>query len=204
MVYMNKKKTFKKSYRKFKKPKRLIMSKMPENKHFDVNISQSITQAGTLNLLSQIGQGVDDTQRIGNTLYLKSLFMNVSIVQNAGSTIDNVRLMVVVDRQGFNAPAVNSVLEPALLTSTLAPLSQYNHYYMSRYKVIYDRTLKLSTGFSETLIYKKYIPLKFASHYIGAATTFKNQVYLLHIGDNPNVLALPVLNVACRIIYTDS
>jgi len=175
----------------------------PENKHYDVNLSQNVVTAGTLTLLSNIGQGVDDTQRVGNTLHLRSLFLNILVKQNAVSLTDNVRIMIVRDKQNYNTPAISDILEPGVLGAGLAPLAHYNHYYMSRFKVLYDKIFSISTGGGESFHIKKWIPLFCDSHYIGASTVFKNQIYLVHVGDNTNVLALPTINTSARIIYQD-
>jgi len=185
-------------YRTFKRVAR------PENKHFDVGLSQGSLNTGTLNLLTGIGQGVDDTQRVGNTLHLRSLYLSVVAKQNTISTIDTVRILVVRDRQNYNVPSVIDILESGAVGGGLAPLAQYNHYYMSRFKILFDRTFTLTSGGAEAYTFKKWIPIFSDSHYIGASTVFKNQIYLLHISDNGNILSMPVINISARIIYQDN
>jgi len=200
-----KKRTKSKPRRKFIKRRwATSVARKPENKHFDVNISQSSATTGTLTLLSAVGQGVDDTQRVGNTLYLRTLFLVTQIGLNLAATSQSIRLIILIDKQGYNAPSVGDVIEPALLGGGLAPISQYNHYYMSRFKILYDKTLKVSTGYGENLIWKRTIPLRVNSHYIGTSTTFKNQIYILHFSNETNNLQLPLLNASARIIYNDS
>jgi hypothetical protein len=197
-------KKYKKTRKGFRRRRATVGARIPENKHFDVNLSQNCTSSGTLNLVSAITQGVDDTQRLGNTLYLKTLFLTTKLVLSSNSTHDEIRLIVLIDRQGYNTPAIFDIVEPALMGTSLSTISQYNHYYMSRFKILYDKTLKLSSGFSENLIWRRTIPLRVASHYIGATTTFKNQIYVLHFSGQSNILAYPNISIGTRIIYTDS
>jgi len=201
-----KKKTKKtKSYKKRPSRYRYYRSvSKPENKHYDINLSQNVTSGGTVTLISNIGQGVDDTQRIGNTLHLRSLYLNLLIKQTNTSVEDTVRVIVLRDRQNYNTPSINDILEPGVLSTGLASLAQYNHYYMSRFKIIYDKIFTITPGGGEVIRIKKWLPLFCDSHYIGASTVFKNQIYLVTVGDNTNILTLPTMNCSARIIYRDN
>lgn len=195
----------KRAYRRRPVRSRIIRrNPKPENKHYDVNLSQTIVATGTLTLLSNIGQGVDDTQRLGNTLHLRSLYLNVIVNQASTSFSDTFRILIVRDRQNYNTPAVADILEPGVLGGGLAPIAQYNHYYMSRFKILYDKTFHLSQGGGEVFSMKRWIPIFCDSHYIGASTVFKNQIYLLHVGNNTNILQSPTINTCARIIYQDN
>ena len=176
----------------------------PEVKHFDVSLSQNVLVNGTLNRLTSIAQGVDDTQRIGNVLYLRSVYLNYTLNMNSSSTYDNVRVIVLCDKQGYNTPGVVDIVEPGNVGGNLAPISQYNHYYLQRFRILYDKIHTLSLGKTESIIVKRMIKLGFRSHFIGAGTTFANQVYILVLGSNTNILQLPVMNTVSRIIYNDN
>lgn len=199
----------KRFYRKKKvlRRKRTFKRRVPrvsiEKKHLDYNISQAITQAGSLTLMSNVSQGVGDTQRIGTKAYLLSMFCHFIFAQNPASTVDNIRLMMIVDKQGYNSPVVTDVLEPGTVGGGLAPISQFNRNYMGRFRILFDKMFTLDNVNRQSIEFRKILRINVKSHYIGAGTTFMNQVYLLHIGDNGNVLQLPIINGVFRLMYTD-
>lgn len=201
-----KKKSTKKSAtktRRFRKPNYRKYA-IAETKHFDKRQTITINQSGSLQLLSDItSQGVDDTQRIGDQIYLKNLIIDMNFIGNPASSNDLIRYLIILDKQGYNAPTVTDIFEPAAIPSGFSPLSQYNHYYMSRFKILRSGYVRLdSTSYGSAHV-KKNITIKVHSHYIGTST-FKNQVYLLLIGDQSNLLTLPICNYLCRFYYTDN
>lgn len=175
-----------------------------EKKHYDFYINFSPTQTGSLYLLSNVStQGAQDTQRIGDSIYVRNLFFDIMIEQNALSNTDVVRIILFQDKMGVNAPPITDILEPISLSTAFATLAQYNHYFLSRYKLISDRRLHLSNNGNQIVAYKRNYKIMSKLEYVGGAT-YKNQIYCLIVASNGNVLALPNIHFYSRIMYTDS
>lgn len=200
---------------KIRRPRKTVVTKpvmvrssynipKPEVKHFDFNGSQNALVAGFLTQLSDISQGTGDTQRIGLTTYLRSIFINMNMWLHPSATNLTLRYIFFIDKQGYNTPAVTDLLEPALLSSALAPLSQYNKNYMARFRILQDKMVNMNTAKTDVITIRKYLRLGVKAHYIGASTTFANQVYLCLVGSETNVLQLPTVNFATRITYADN
>lgn len=198
IIYRRKRRVFRK--RTFKRRPRLNV----EKKHYDYAISQNALQTGSITLLSDITQGVSDSERVGTKAFLTTMFCHFIFKMNPLSTFDNIRCLIVLDKQGYNAPAVTDILEPANLASTLAPISQYNRSYMGRFRILYDKLITLCQGGKDTVEFRKILRVNAKAHYIGLGTTFMNQIYIVLAGDNGNILALPVCNAVFRLIYTDA
>lgn len=175
-----------------------------EKKHYDRFNTHSIISTGTLTLLTSVtAQGTDDNQRIGDVIYCTSLYIHLNLIRNTSSNYDNIRLIIFQDKMGYNTPVVNDIMEPGTMGGAYAPLGQFNHYFMSRFRILWDKTVSLSLNMGVTKTLQKSIRVNSKIEYVGAAT-FKNQIYLLTIGDNNNALQLPQINSVTRIIYTDS
>jgi len=203
MLTVRKPKTVKRVKRSRSRVMRISRAPKPENKHYDTFGTVTITQNGTLSLLSGVtSQGVQDVQRIGDSIYASSIFIKLSFITNPSASYDNIRIIFLKDLQGYNAPSVVDILEVGTLGSGFAPFSQYNHYLMSRFKIISDRIYNLNTGYKKSMALSKYVSVKSKIQFIGGST-FKNQIYMLLVGDNSNVLQLPICNFVARIIYND-
>jgi len=208
MVYIRKtKRTYRsrKPRSTFRRPRSYYRLKYPrapvETKHYDRVNTVAVTQTGTLQLLSGvITQGVDDSQRIGDTIFAR--YLNLKLILLLSSQRDNVRIIIFKDIQGYNSPTVSDVLEPGQTGSGYAPIAQYNHYFMSRFKILYDKTYRLNVGANQTVSINRWIPIRSNLHYVGGAT-FKNQIWMLLITDESNILQLPVCNYVTRLSYND-
>lgn len=195
--------------RRLKRPSRVykkrprVSAYQPEFKHIDRFNTTTVTQTGSLDLLTGVTtQGTDDTQRIGDTIHAYSLMVRLAIIRNTASNYDNVRIMLVQDLQGTNAPIVTQILEPGFLGGGFAPFAPRNHYYLNRFRILFDRTVTLSLNMGVSKNFKHYMRINRRLEFIGAST-FTGQVYLLVAGDNPNVLQLPIINWVTRLTYYD-
>lgn len=200
--------TFKKSKPK-PKPKVVYMTKAPvtarqiELKHHDVNISQNILASGTLNLLSNIGQGVSDFERIGIRLTLKSLTARLLVRMVPSVDYEHIRLIFFLDKQGMNTPSVTDILESALVGGVLAPMSQYEHSRQQRFKILSDTTTTICNSNNNAFHLTKTFKIDKVATYANASVTFTNQLYLLAISGQLNILTLPVLNASFRVMFAD-
>ncbi|AJD07564.1 capsid protein [Sewage-associated circular DNA virus-34] len=196
--------TKKKSEKKFtsKRSINTMLSRLPETKYYDVYHTTTITQNGALDLLTGMTTlGTGEGQRVGSKVFVKYIQVNGLIMRNASSTIDNLRIIIFMDKQGMNTPAVTDIMEPAYLGSGFSPVGRINEYRIPRYKILYDKLTHVSTqkdGFN----FKANLRINMPVYYV-STSTFKNQVYILFLGDNGNVLTLPYCNYTARVSYTD-
>jgi len=184
---------------------RSMVNKPVEIKYFDqYQISTSVTASGTITNISDITRGNDVTQRIGNQVTLKSIHFRVGMYLNANATQTALRILVIQDTFGTNAPAVTDVLETAFLSSYYSEIAPYYWDYRKRFKILKDDVTYLCKNSDTSGVFKEYnIKLGFNSQHIGASTTFKNQVYLLLVSNESNALNLPVVNIHSRLLFTD-
>jgi len=181
-----------------------MIHKEVELKYFDQTIANNPTTAGNIANISDITRGQDVTQRIGNEVYLHRIEFRVSASLNPNVTKAAVRYIVLVDRMGYNAPAISDVLESGLLGTVYTDISPYVWDYRKRFTVLKDEVLSLTKGGPNEYLTRHFVlKLGFKSFNIGAATTFKNQLYILIVGAETNVLNLSTFQYNSRLIFTD-
>lgn len=180
------------------------IARAPEMKHYDKVAFTTPPNTGSLILMSDItSQGVDDNERVGDSIFIVKLEFRYTVIRNTTSSIQNVRLILVQDKMGYNAPSITDIVESGPLSFGYAPHAPYNHYFMSRFRIIADwivRTSSSSDSANATGVKKLKVNCK--AEYVGGAT-FKNQIYLLAISDEANLAGLPLVNYVCRLYYTD-
>lgn len=180
------------------------MQKQVEPKYFDQTIANNPTTSGTIANISDITRGNDVTQRVGNVVFLKTIEFRISASLNTNVTKAAIRYIVLVDKMGYNAPVPSDILETALLGTVYTDISPYVWDYRKRFTVLKDEVLSLTKGGPNEYVTRRFtLRLGFNSYNIGAATTFKNQVYILIVGAETNVLNLSTFQYNSRIVFTD-
>lgn len=181
-----------------------MIHKEVELKYFDQTIANNPTTSGNIANISDITRGQDVTQRIGNEVYLHRIEFRCSASLNPNITKAAVRYIILVDRMGYNAPAISDVLESGLLGTVYTDISPYVWDYRKRFTVLKDEVLSLTKGGPNEYLTRHFtLKLGFKSFNIGAATTFKNQLYILIVGAETNVLNLSTFQYSSRLIFTD-
>jgi len=103
-----------------------MIARPAETKYFDqYQISTGVTAAGTITNISDITRGNEVTQRVGNQVSLKEIFFRVGMYIHASATQTAVRVIVLLDTMGTNAPVVADVLEAAFLGSVYSEVAPY-------------------------------------------------------------------------------
>jgi len=184
---------------------RSMVAKPVEIKYFDqYQISTSVTAAGTITNISDITRGNDVTQRIGNQVTLKEIEFRVGMYINANATQTALRIVVIQDTFGTNAPSVSDILETAFLGSYYSEVAPIYWDYRKRFRILKDDVTYLCKSANTSGVAKHFtVKLGFNSQHIGSSTTFKNQVYLLLVSNESNALNLPVINIHSRLLFTD-
>lgn len=182
-----------------------LIGNVIEKKQFDNYNNVTITQLGLLyNLTLATTQGSADGQRVGDSIFCKTMYLTYKIEYDPSKVVNqSLRVILFQDRMGYNSPTMTDVLEPIYINTAYAPLAQYNHAYMSRFKILHDRMYTLSPGGGQILHLKKRYKIDKKIEYIGTST-FKNQIWLLIIGDDTNVLSQPTVRWVSRMIYLDA
>jgi len=171
-----------------------------EYKYTDTTVTQFATQAGQLSGLDYPPNGTGPSERTGNEITVKSVEVRYHASLN-GATANAVRLMLLVDLQGYNSPAVTDILTPANVGSAFCPISTFNYVYRKRFRILWETLFVLYTAYPEQVSRVK-LPVSLTSVFVGAST-FVNQMYWLVCSDESNAANYPVVNACLRVVYSD-
>ncbi len=174
-----------------------------ELKKFDTYSAGSIDYNGTVTLIDLPVQGTGSTNRIGNSIVIRRLELSGIVTLQGTSNFDTLRQMFVIDNMGVNAPSIGEILDATVLGSSSAVVALRNHGYSPRFKVIFDRLLKVTTGGGQQVTWRTNINLNLTSYFLGAAT-FKNQIYLVQVSNEGNLLNAPLQYTSIRVHFTDA
>ncbi len=175
-----------------------------ETKSITTTVSlQDCTFDGTITHLSAIAQGITLSNRIGQSVFTKSLFIRGCVSANATTANDLVRIIIFRDTQNTGtAPVPADVIQVVgLVTAPLTPMRREAH---GRFRILYSSLMAFSNTGSQAKLFKAYIPLKKHIKYTGAASTDeqKNQIYMLSLGSgNSNN---PDLSFVSRLSFYDN
>jgi len=173
-------------------------------RYSDTIVTGTITGSGSLNQITDVAQGVGQSQRTGDRIHIKSFIWNYTLYQENADVVNTVRLMVVqfVPSTFLLAAAVTDFLQ------TASPTAFYTHETKANYHVLYDRTFRLAgtstaptstsaLGHNNVKIRPRRRVCDFA---LGSTTGGTNQCFVLLIGDS--VIA-PYANIVStvRMVY---
>jgi len=179
----------------------------PQVKFVDTNNTVSIFSTGSILApgLTNIGQGVGVSQRTGDTVFYKKLFLNYTIDAQNSDIFSNGRVIVFQWKPNTTllAPTVADILQ------TTSMYSMYDWQNSNQYIIIYDKihslaglaTAPSASGnqnfFGSISLSKALKRVEFTT----AAAGGSNQLFLLIIGDS--VLApFPTFTYQTRITYS--
>lgn len=189
---------------------RKILSYAAETKHKDTTIAETaITTSGVLFVsIPQIARGTsDNSERIGDSINIKSLRLKWRTYIGSGASPDNVNIVRCVIFQWYDCnvtPVVSDVLESVGAANSY--MSQYKWDNKGRYRIIYDRTVSMSKAGTSNYVCTKLITRGFKRQmrYDGALNTdiINNGLYILFISDSGTV-DHPFASAELRLNYTD-
>lgn len=183
---------------------RSMVSQPVEHKYFDQSLQVGAVIAGNIYCISDLTRGDDVTQRIGNQATLKTIDFRASFSINTVVDKAMIRFILFVDKQGYNAPVVVDILESGLVGTSYTDICPYEWNYRKRFKILHDEVVPLNKNGSNGYSFRSLkFPLNITSQYIGASSTFTNQIYLIVIGSETNVLAISSFQYHSRIEFTD-
>lgn len=202
--------------------KRLIGSRV-ETKHINVHTTTSVTGAGYIGDVTYCAQGLDDHQRVGTEIMLKSLNLNYLI--RCGDETNELRVMLVQwmeDTKNGILPTFQDVLNPNAPSYLTA---QHNFLDAKPFKVLYDRIHSLAGDGAVgggTYVISPYGPASVTHNRVrifGKKLSKKvhfeegpdpevdglNKIYLMMISDSPGIsLVHPSVEYDCLINFTDA
>jgi hypothetical protein len=189
-----------------------------EDKKFDVDGSAGVTVTSTASVinLSNIAQGNDYNNRSGDSILGQAIEFRAKVSGNTATARNNIRIMVVVDRENHGAdPVIGDVLQggsspflqPMLATSA------------NRFEVLYDEYIVItnapglaSSGTSsdyvtDTIILRPLIRkwnkhIKYTSSAGADASNWENALYLMMI--SADVTNGPNVQYTFRLHFTDN
>jgi len=185
--------------------KSMIKSMSPcEIKAFDQTYALNPTHTASLQNLSDITRGVEVNQRVGNEVFLKHAEFRMNFTLNTEYVAyTSIRYIIFIDTMGVNAPVPADLLELGLLGTEYAVISPIYWEYRKRFVIKRDEVVNLNSGHNQEQALTFNIPLNLRSYNIGSATTFKNQLYILVVGNESNSAHLSTLIYNCRLQFTD-
>lgn len=143
----------------------------------------TISTTPTVIHITATGSGDGESNRTGNSIYVKSYFIRGGFVIDPDIPTSFVRMVIVRDTQqvGDTAPAFNDVF------SSNSCFSVVNDTTKGRFDILCDRVYTLDNSGKRNIAFKCYIPMRSHVRYNGTATTDiqRNGLYLMFISDQP-------------------
>lgn len=156
-----------------------------EKQYVDTNqTGQVVSNAGQITNLSAIAEGDDVSQRKGNSILARSLYLQADVVGNAVNTTNMLRCIIFQDQENTGTdPTVADILQ--FTGSALAVESPLNIDHIARYKILLDKKFVFTTTGHMRTNFKKYLNLHTHIKYTGTASTdiYRGQIYILWISD---------------------
>lgn len=204
------KKTTKRSYKK--KPRQSVrtivrkeLSKNIETKFLVSEFSGAITDTVNFNRIATPGIGTGDDERIGDTITVKSIYINYSFIVQDSTNLARFIVFQWMNDSSINPPVAASILEGSSTRPVQAPYSMNNS---QNYRILYDRTHCVSDNGNAVMLRKQYITkipcrkMVFTNDNANAANVKKGQLYLLEVTDS--AASGPTLNCVIKLNYTDA
>ena len=148
-----------------------------EFKRFDVNANgASTSQAGVVSQLSQIVQGTDNGQRLGNSLRCQHLRLWGHLLINTSASRSAVRIIIVRDLENVGSvPAGSDLLVSAGTSNCVTSNYLYTNHGIGtlpgRFTILFDETVTMSITGDQNCLIKAEIPLTQHIRYSGSGAT---------------------------------
>lgn len=148
--------------------------------------SQEITTTASEFSFTKIAIGDTNGTRTGNSILLKWIKCHAHLIKNGGVTVEQVRIVIVVDKQQIADTSVvfGDVVDTSLGNALIGPYKKVN---AGRYNVIYDKLVTLHSNKPQAVlkIFRR-MPKKFHVRYNGSNDTDiqKNGIYMFMISSS--------------------
>ncbi len=172
-----------------------------ETKVIDTTLSPtSIDNSGVIVSLTSVGQGINYTERIGDSIKLQRIVIRSKLLMNTTSTGTVVRIILFRDlMQAGSAPSFTNLLGGS---GTLNPV---NYLLKDRFAILADELLFLSQNGQDGAVSEIDLPHEGHVKYIGTSSSSASNgfgsVYIAAVSDEAT--NLPQLSFHCRVTFTD-
>ncbi len=174
-----------------------------EDKYLDTVVGTTVNNTGFTQLLNGLTQGNGVSNRVGDSIRIVNLIMNLSFTISASATTTFIRCIIFVDNESQGAAP--SAFTNLLISANYNAL--YNPAYSRRFKTQFDELVALNSGGDECVVYSRDIKLNYHPRYgLGNAGTVADiatgSLYFVAISDQGT--NLPAMQLNIRIMYVDN
>jgi hypothetical protein len=183
-----------------------------QSKYIDTQISAgAATSTGTITDLTNIGQGSDIADRVGDAVRIRKLTFNYEVSTQNADIYNSVRCIIFQWKINTNlaSPTINDIMENASAFTTLSP---YDWHMSDQFVIIYDKLSWLSgtasnpcsSGFQGRMgIIPLNVPyFRDRIEFNTGATTGSQKLYCLFYSDSA-ASPFPVVNFVCRTEFAE-
>lgn len=174
--------------------------KMQDVKVFDNAFAASASTTPALTDCCAISQGDTNLTRDGNRIWIKSISVSFELVR-ADTT--NIFRIMFVQWLPDNGTSGDAVTYGEITTAGSYPLADmYNTQFGSKFRVLYDKTHKISADDTSKVIHFSLRPAVRKLNYNGTATSGTGHVYAILMSDS-SAVSHPQVNGYVRVKFTD-
>lgn len=201
-----------------------VVSKQQEMKYYDINQAGAISILDTgsvINLSSFIALGDTQSARDGSVLMNKGILFSYMVTGNLNTLVASQRARIIIFRcYSENLATIAPVDIIQYVGSTISTISPKQYNTRSKYKILYDKTHNLASGwvgipgatagapattpgFHDVAVRRRYIKFNHKTTYDANATNIRDGgIYLLYISDVAT--SHPSFVYSVRYFFTDS
>lgn len=153
-------------------------------------------------ILTNIGQGTGDTDRIGDSIFLKKIKLQGRIESTGSGAKQVARLVIIYCKSDTTLTDWDSVFGQRLSTGAPYAFKRWDDRYNTQ--MLYDKTMTLGEGGNNMLINQTIDVGKIIYYNAGSTTINKGHIYMaLCSEDAPTLDTGPQMWLKIRLIYTD-
>jgi len=189
-----------------KKTVKKEFAKNVETKFLITEFSGAIGNTVNFNRIATPGVGTAENQRIGDTIMVKSIYIDYSFIYQDNTNLARFIVFQWFQDSSLNPPVAASILEAASTKPVQAPYSMNNS---QNYRILYDKTHALAESGGNAVVLRKHyitkIPcrkLVFTNSNADAENIKKGQIYCLEVTDS--AVSGPTVSAVVKLNYTDA
>ncbi len=178
-----------------------------EEKYSDTSVSHTPDQNGSITCISQLAQGTNVGNRIGDSVRVQRLsLLGRAAVSSSVTSYSMTRIIVFRDMEGQGtAPVVSDVLES--VGSSAAPRQPYDWLNRKRFSILADWFMPLTALSGGSSVREFSFDVDLAKHVLyrgttaAAASDGEGSIYVLSVSDEAT--NTPSIVATTRITFTD-
>lgn len=177
--------------------------KHQELKYYDETLSDFIDYNGAVYCLTDMAQGLGDSQRVGDKISIKSMLIRGTLAEADLRNIIRIIIFQWYPVDSASAPVPAQILQAI---GTWGIVSPYIHDTRNQFGILVDKMYNLNTSSTPYRPFEIRVPLKYAKKSVNfnAAGLFgSNHICALVITDS-SASTHPTVSFYTRVYYTDS